>query len=40
MRLGRQVESTKKGSRKALQLLKKRMTGSNLHLRRTNGAVV
>jgi len=40
MRLGRQVESTKKGSRKALKLLKKRVTGSNLHLRMTSVAVV
>lgn len=40
MRLERQVESTKKGSRKALKLLKKRVTGSNLHLRMTSVAVV
>lgn len=35
-----QVESARRGSRKTLQLLKKRVTGSNLHLRRTNRAVV
>lgn len=40
MKLGRQAECTKKGSRKALELLKKRVTGSDLHLRMTNVAAV